>query len=110
MQRAFLAAALSALSLTAQFARAQGYGPDMATPTVPADSGGSVVIAPQNNGSVLVTPANPGEQASPRAARSGVVSNAPSNGENTPTGPQGTNGILPDDAQVAFEQVPDIHL
>jgi hypothetical protein len=64
MQRGFLFAVLSAVSLTAQFARAQGFGPDTATPTIPADSGDSVVIAPQNNGSVLVTPANANQGAS----------------------------------------------
>jgi hypothetical protein len=110
MQRGLLVLAYGALSLTARFAQAQGFGPDTATPTVAADSGGSVVIAPQNNGAVLVSPANPGEQAAPRAAHSPIVTNAPSGADGNSAGQHGTNGILPDDGQLAFEQVPDIHL
>ena len=114
MQRGFLFGALSALTLTAQLARSQGFGPDTATPTIPADSGGSVVISPQNNGSVLVTSANPGENANGAPSRSTVVTNAPAGGPGgggaSSGGLQGTNAILPDDAQVALEPVPDVHL
>ena len=54
MQRGFLIAALGAFGLSAQFARAQGFGPDNATPALPADSGGAVMIAPQNDGTTQV--------------------------------------------------------
>jgi len=120
MQRGFLLAALSALTLSPSLARAQGFGPDTATPALPADSGGSVVISPQNDGSVLVTSANPGENQKNGSARSTVVTNAPTEGVDSGTsasggsvskaGLQGTRAILPDDAQVSVEQVPDIHL
>ena len=113
MQRGFVIAAFGAASLSVQFARAQGFGPDTATPTIPADSGGSVVIAPQNNGAVLVAPANPGEAATPAPRASTVITNAPPTDPNAPptsNGPQGTFGILPGDDQVSVDQVPDIHL
>src|SRR3954471_15887042 len=116
MQRGFLFAALSAPTLTAHFARAQGFGPDTATPTIPADSGGSVVIAPQNNGSVVITSANPGEVPQQRPAGSSVVTNAPpvdtGSGAGAPSngGLSGTRAILPDDAQLTLEPVPDVHL
>jgi LysM domain len=112
MQRGFLFAALGAVSLTAQFARAQGFGPDTATPTVPADSGGSVVISPQNNGSVLVAPANPGENSGAAPRTSTVITNSQGSGL-TSAGSgasQGTNAILPGDEQAGFVEVPDIHL
>ena len=108
MQRGLLSAVLSGLSLTARLAAGQGFGPDTATPTIPADSGGAVMIAPQNNGSVLVTPANPGEGGA-AAVRNSVVTNNGALG--TPGGgSSGTNAILPDDTQAALEPVPDIHL
>ena len=113
MSRGFLFAALSALSLTAQFARAQGFGPDTATPALPADGGDAVVIAPQNDGSTQVWPAsNPGEASKRAATRSVVVTNAPPTGGGTGvgTGSLGSNAILPEDGQVAFESAPDIHL
>lgn len=111
MQRSLLLAAVSALSFAATSAHAQGFGPDTASPTVPADSGGSVVIAPQNNGTTTYSPANPGEGAPGGPARSVVVTNGPQGGAN-PSGPgasSGTNAILPDDA-LAPEQVPNTHL
>ncbi|MEI9940736.1 MAG: LysM peptidoglycan-binding domain-containing protein [Pseudomonadota bacterium] len=115
MQRGFLFAALSAFTLTAQFARAQGFGPDTATPTVPADSGGEVVIAPQNDGSTQIWSAtNPGEVGKQAPKRSVVVTNAPSADAAAGTaGSLGTNAILPDDEQgvgARAEPVPDIHL
>jgi hypothetical protein len=112
MQRGFLFAALGAVTLTAQLALAQGFGPDTATPTVPADSGGSVVISPQNNGSVLVAPANPGENSGAAPRSSTVVTNSQGNGPTSASVgvSQGTNAILPGDEQAGFEQVPDIHL
>jgi len=110
MQRGLLSAVLSGLSLTARLAAGQGFGPDTATPTIPADSGGAVMIAPQNNGSVLVTPANPGEGGA-AAARNSVVTNNGGGAPGTPGGGSfGTNAILPDDTQAALEPVPDIHL
>lgn len=115
MQRSFLVfAVLGAVTVTAQFARAQGFGPDTATPTVPADSGGSVVISPQNNGSVLIAPANQGQgENSPSAPRaSTVITNSQGSAltSGSSGGSLGTNAILPGDEQVGFEQVPDIHL
>jgi hypothetical protein len=112
MQRGFLLAALSAAGLTAQVAGAQGFGPDRATPALPADSGGAVVIAPQNDGSTQVWSAtNPGESSRRPAARSVVVTNAPPDDAGASKGGSlGTNAILPDDAQVTFEPAPDIHL
>ena len=109
--RGFLFTALGVVTLTAQYANAQGFGPDTATPTIPADSGGAVVIAPQNNGAVLVTPANPGESAGPAPRTSTVVTNRPDTaGSSVSSGSQGTNAILPGDDQFGIEQVPDIHL
>ncbi len=109
--RGFLFTALGIVALTAPSANAQGFGPDTTTPAIPADSGGAVVIAPQNNGAVLVTPANPGESAGPAARTSTVVTNRPDTpGSSVGNGSQGTNAILPGDDQVGFEQVPDIHL
>jgi LysM domain len=112
MHRGFLFAVLGAVTLTAHFARAQGFGPDTATPTIPADSGGSVVISPQNNGSVLVAPANGGENGAVAPRASTVITN--SQGSALPSASngasQGTNAILPGDEQVGVEQVPDIHL
>jgi len=114
MSRACLFAALSALSLTAPFARAQGFGPDTATPAVPADSGDAVVIAPQNDGSTQVWSAsNPGEVSKRPGTRSVVVTNAAPAGAGASSntgGSLGSNAILPDDTQGALEPVPDIHL
>ncbi|HWZ88282.1 MAG TPA: LysM peptidoglycan-binding domain-containing protein, partial [Polyangiaceae bacterium] len=103
-------AALGALALTVPAAQAQGFGPDTTAAAIPADSGGSVVIAPQNNGTTTYSPANPGEGAPAGATHSVVVTNAPSGGGNTPGGSLGTNGILPDDEAPSFEAVPDVHL
>jgi hypothetical protein len=115
MRNGLLFAALSALTLGAPAVRAQqGFGPDTTAAAIPADSGGSVVIAPQNNGTTTYSPANPGEGAPSGASRSVVVTNAPPNtGAGLPggTGSLGTNAILPDDdAQGLPETVPDIHL
>jgi hypothetical protein len=104
---------LGALVLAAQFASAQGFGPDTSAAAVPAESGGSVVVAPQNNGTTTYMPANPGENAAPSGPHSVVVTNAPPaspNGAITP-GSQGTNAILPDDQDgIGGGEVPDIHL
>src|SRR4051812_41008799 len=110
--RGFLFAALGVVSLTAPLARAQGFGPDTATPSIPADSGGSVVIAPQNNGSVLVAPANQGENSRAAPRTSTVVTNSQGSGAASANNGTslGTNAILPGDEQAGFEQVPDIHL
>src|SRR5450432_3104751 len=99
MQRGFLFAALGAVLLTAQFARAQGFGPDTATPTIPADSGGSVVISPQNNGSVLVAPANQGENSAAAPRTSTIITNSQGGGVTSASNgaSQGTNAILPGD-------------
>jgi len=113
MQRSLLLAALSALTLSTEFARAQGFGPDVATPALPADGGDAVVIAPQNDGSTQVwSAANPGESIKGPRARSVVVTNAPPPGPGgaASTGSQGSNAILAEDGQVAVESVPDIHL
>jgi LysM domain-containing protein len=113
MQRGFLLAASSALVLSAKFAQAQGFGPDTATPALPADGGDAVVIAPQNDGSTQVWSAtNPGEVGKAPARRSVVVTNGPAPGPGgaASAGSQGSNAILPDDTQVSFETVPDIHL
>jgi LysM domain-containing protein len=114
MLRGFQLAVLSGLTLTAPLLRAQGFGPDPATPALPADSGGAVVIAPQNDGSTQVWSAtNPGEVGKEAPKRSVVVTNAPPAGaEGSPRGSQGTNAILSDDGdgQIALERVPDIHL
>jgi len=78
MQRGLLVAALSALTLTAALARAQGFGPDTATPALPADGGDAVVIAPQNDGTTQVwSAANPGHTVKNPASRSVVVTGAP---------------------------------
>ena len=107
MQRGLFVSSLSVLSLLAAAAGAQGFGPDTATPAVPADSGGSTVIAPQNNGTTIVAPANnPGEASTNSATSSRVITgNSP-----TGTGSHGTSAILPDDAEGGAETVPDIHL
>jgi len=113
MQRGFLCAALSALSLSAQFAQAQGFGPDTATPALPADSGGAVVIAPQNDGSTQVWSAsNPGEGAKGAPKRSVVVTGAPATGAGGAAGSEfrGSNAILSDDEQGSVGPTPDIHL
>jgi LysM domain-containing protein len=113
MQAGLLIAALSVLTLSAPMARAQGFGPDTATPALPADGGDSVVIAPQNDGSTQIWPAaNPGEVGKRAPARSVVVSNGPATGAGgAAAGTLGTNAILPDEeGQVALEPVPDIHL
>jgi hypothetical protein len=113
MQRGFLLVALSALVFTPVFAQAQGFGPDTATPALPADGGDAVVIAPQNDGSTQIWPAtNPGDAGKAAPRRSVVVTNAPAPGPGgaASTGSLGSNAILADDAQVSFEAVPDIHL
>lgn len=110
MRPGLIGAAFGALSLLTRVLAAQGYGPDTTTPTIPADSGGSVVISPQNNGTVLVAPANPGESSDAGNNRSAIVTNSPPGGAAGQTGGQGTNGILPGDAQLTFEPAPDIHL
>src|SRR5450432_4807821 len=111
MRNGLLFAALGALTLAAPAARAQqGFGPDTTAAAIPADSGGSVVIAPQNNGTTTYSPANPGEGGPAGATHSVVVTNGPSGGAGTQTGSLGTNGILPDDAEQGSESVPDIHL
>src|SRR6478609_5962290 len=113
MQRGFLVAALSALTLSASVARAQGFGPDTATPALPADSGGAVVIAPQNDGSTQVWSAsNPGEGVKSGPARSVVVTGAPAPGAGgaSATEFRGSNAVLGDDEQATGGPVPDIHL
>ena len=112
MRDALLFASLSALTLTfaAAPASAQGFGPDTSAATIPADSGGSVMIAPQNNGTTTYTAANPGEGAPAGAAHSVVVTNAPPAGANASSGPSASNAILPDDEGQVVESVPDIHL
>jgi hypothetical protein len=115
MQRGFQFAALSALSLSlstslVRVARAQAFGPDTATPALPADSGGSVVISPQNNGSVVVAPANPGEGGTGTAKTgSGFVTNGAGAGADGKAS-QGSTAILPEDSQAPIDSVPDIHL
>src|SRR5450755_1133586 len=115
MKRGLVLGALSALSLVAAAAGAQGFGPDTATPSIPADgttpsipadSGGSIVIAPQNNGTTTYAPANRGDSTSSGPARSVTVTNAAPDGP----GSHGTNAVLPDDAEGGAETVPDIHL
>src|SRR6478609_8403779 len=113
MQRGFLVAALSALTLSASVARAQGFGPDTATPALPADSGVAVVIAPQNDGSTQVWSAsNPGEGVKSGPARSVVVTGAPAPGAGgaSATEFRGSNAVLGDDEQATGGPVPDIHL
>jgi hypothetical protein len=113
--RGFVFLALGGLTF-APVARAQGFGPDTTAATIPADSGGSVVIAPQNNGTTTYSPANPGEGAPAGAAHSVVVTNAPNGGAGagtsggTSSGSMGTNAILPGDDVQGPETVPDIHL
>ena len=110
MQRGSLIAALSALTLGSGLARAQGFGPDTATPAIPADSGGAVMIAPQNDGSIQVWSAtNPGEGLKGPPSRSVVVTNAPA-GAAGGTEFHGSNAILSDDEQAPLGPVPDIHL
>jgi hypothetical protein len=109
MRSGYLFAALSALTLAGPVARAQGFGPDTSAAAIPADSGGSVVISPQNNGTTTYAPANPGEGTPSASTHSAVVTNGPAAG--APAGSTGTNGILPDDdAQVLPDTVPDLHL
>jgi hypothetical protein len=112
MKRALSVGALSALSLLSALADAQGFGPDTATPTIPADSGGAVVIAPQNNGTTQYLPSNPGEGANASRQTNVVITN-PGN-SNTPgdeVGSHGTGAILPDDVDSGGpETIPDIHL
>jgi hypothetical protein len=114
MRKGLHLAALAALTLAAQTAFAQGFGPDTSAAAVPAESGGSVVIAPQNNGTTTYMPANPGENAAPPSSHSVVVTNAPPaspNGTAASPGSAGTNAILPDDAEsLGPDSVPDIHL
>jgi hypothetical protein len=106
MQRALFVSALSALSLVAEVAGAQGFGPDTSAATIPADSGGSEVIAPQNNGTTLIAPANPGEATGPAPVTDVIVTNGRSGGAGHS---HGTNAVLPDDSETP-EEVPDIHL
>src|SRR5450432_355553 len=106
MKRGLVLGALSALSLVAAAARAQGFGPDTATPTVAADSGGSIVIAPQNNGTTTYAPANRADTLSVGPSSSVTVTNAAPDGP----GSHGTNAVLPDDSEAGAESVPDIHL
>src|SRR5450631_81934 len=103
MQRGLVLGAFCALSLVAAAAGAQGFGPDTATPTVPADgatptvpadSGGSIVIAPQNNGTTTYRPANRADSVSAGPSSSVTVSNAAPDGP----GSHGTNAVLPDDS------------
>ncbi|HET7544484.1 MAG TPA: LysM peptidoglycan-binding domain-containing protein, partial [Polyangiaceae bacterium] len=115
MQRSSHFAAWCALTFCSSWARAQGFGPDTATPAIPADSGGAVVIAPQNDGSTQVWSAtNPGESVKAGPSRSVVVTNAPppgtGNGAGASTDFRGSNAILSDDEQAPLGPVPDIHL
>jgi len=112
MRRIVRSATFSVLGLFVMHARAQGFGPDTATPTVPADSGGSVVIAPQNNGTTTYAPANPGENAGAGDTHSVVVTGG--NGA-SPTGSasasRGSNAILDDEDDPGLPpEVPPIHL
>ena len=107
MQRGLVLGAFSALSLVAAVAGAQqGFGPDTTAAAIPADSGGSVVIAPQNNGTTTYMPANRGDTTTAAPPPNVTVTNA---GPDSP-GSHGTNAILPDDAEGGAETVPDIHL
>ena len=112
MRNGVLFAALSALTLGAPAAHAQAFGPDTSAAAIPADSGGSIVIAPQNNGTTTYTPANPGESAPAATSHSVVVTNGPAPGGTGTgtTGSLGTNGILPDDDDSGADSVPDVHL
>ncbi len=108
MKRALFWNASSALFWFAAGAPAQeipGFGPDTTSPSVAADSGGSVVIAPQNNGTTTYSPANPGEGSNPGPASVTVTNPGPAD-----AGSHGTNGVLPDDARSGPESIPDIHL
>lgn len=113
MQRSSLLAAFSALTLSSGLARAQGFGPDTATPAIPADSGGAVMIAPQNDGSTQIWSAtSPGEGVKTGPARSVVVTGAPAPGASGGAGTDfhGSNAILSGDEQMQLGPVPDIHL
>ncbi len=107
--RAFLSA-LSALTLLGPAAHAQDFPPDTSAAAIPADSGGSIVISPQNNGTTTYSPANPGENTPAAPTHSAVVTNAPQNAPGGSSGSLGTNAILPDDGMQGSESVPDIHL
>jgi hypothetical protein len=113
MRTRALFAALSALAtlVAVREAHAQAFGPDTSAAAIPADSGGSIVISPQNNGTTTYTPANPGEGTPAASAHSVVVTNAPNGGTGSGSlGSLGTNAILPDDDEQGSESVPDIHL
>jgi len=105
-------ASLGALTFAAPAVQAQGFGPDTSAATIPADSGGSVVIAPQNNGSTQYLPANPGEGSATSGGHSVVVTNQLPGGAGAGGASSlGSNAILPDEEQGQFaESVPDIHL
>jgi hypothetical protein len=113
MQRGISYAALSALTLAAGIAQAQGFGPDTATPAIPADSGTAVSITPLNNGTTTYSPANnPGQAAPAGPSRAVVITNAPppnADGSKSDQSSFGTSGVLPDDNTGPIE-VPDIHL
>jgi hypothetical protein len=113
--RRCLFAALSALTLSSGLARAQGFGPDTATPALPANGGDAVVIAPQNDGSTQVwSAANPGQAVKGAPRKSVVVTNAPDPGPGGSASStfNGSNAILSgdEDNQVTGGPVPDIHL
>jgi hypothetical protein len=114
MQARSLYAALSALAMLSAVreAHAQAFGPDTSAAAIPADSGGSIVISPQNNGTTTYTPANPGEGTPAASTHSVVVTNGPPSGGtgSGSLGSLGTNAILPDDDEQGSESVPDIHL
>jgi hypothetical protein len=114
MRTRALFTALSALAtlVAVREAHAQAFGPDTSAAAIPADSGGSIVISPQNNGTTTYTPANPGEGTPAAPTHSVVVTNGPPSGGtgSGSIGSLGTNAILPDDDEQASESVPDIHL
>lgn len=106
-------ASLAGLTLAAPVVHAQGFGPDTSAAAIPAESGGSVVIAPQNNGSTQYLPANPGEGAAAVTNHGVVVTNQPGGGTPGAGGASsaGSNAILPDEESGQFaESVPDLHL